>query len=525
MKIRSFTLGSRTKSVSNIFQNRPLPPAPSKRFSKSLDRLRFFEASQNKGKSKTYPSHQKSHPIRAHPMLVKSSSFGGTYNQIISGSQSHPPVPPPRKGSVDFRDKSAAFDVSDVRKTNLCHRHSKSLDTLLLLREINWTAFDVDIYHSYESVHGNQLGENNNIIEPSYASVTSDEKPSSGDSSGRISSQSKTSTRSGSPIDADTPLGDGEEDHPYASVSEDSDRPKAGSLNGCDQQYSNRESDARDSGVSSSILEPDSDPTSPYASVRISQIPGLVVTSQYRSSLGEDSNYGEVFEKEDSGSSIGTCKDLKDCIDSKRSSTHTYLELIPDSGRNSIISETSSGYARPIDVVKSKSDASDNKELDSENRKSLTDLVIPSERSATLESTDSGRETLEKCLPDDPCAYDSEGSKTLIAGNSHNLGGHDQVNEPRDSSGESDSRVSQLSSRERQGNGEDDDVTGTKIDPENKGTLSSAAVEHVYENADYIQNLRNRESSERSEPTNSDAVVTIQGFSLHDTRHTDEFVV
>lgn len=510
-EIRSLTLGPRTKSVSNMFQNRPLPPAPSKRFSKSLDRLRFFEAlPHNKGKGKTYPSHQKPPPIRAHPVLVKSSSFGGTFNKIISGSLSQPPVPPPRKGSMEFQDKAATFDVRGVRRSNLCHRHSKSLDTLLLLREINWTAFDVDIYHSYESVHGSRLGENNNIMEPSYASVTSDEKPSSHESSGRASSQSKASTLSGSPIDSDTPLDDCDGDHPYASVSEE-ERSKTGSLNG-----SNRESDVRDSGVSSGMLEPDSDPASPYASVRISQIPGLV-TSQYRSSLGEDSNYsGEVFEKEDSGSSIGTCKDLRECEDLKRSSTHTYLELFPDSGRDSVISETSSGYARPIDIISSKPETSDNKDLDNENRKSLTDLEIPNGRSATLESTDSNSTTLEKCPASDSCSIEEEGDIPLVSDNSPTHG--DEKTESIDTMGETNLIISQ---------GNDEDVADAKSVPDTKSApenTSALTEEHIYENTDFVQNSRSQNSSEHSGPVTG-LNVNVQTFGLQETRHTDEFFV
>ncbi|KAL9957442.1 hypothetical protein ACROYT_G039076 [Oculina patagonica] len=578
-ELRSLTLGCRTKSVSNIFQNRPLPPAPSKRFSKSLDRLRFFETSpNNKGKGKTFPYHQKSPPIRAHPVLVKSSSFGGTFNKIISGSVSQPPVPPPRKNSMEFQDKSATFDMGHVRRTNLCHRHSKSLDTLLLLRDMNWTAFDVDIYHSYESVHGSQLGENNNVMEPSYASVTSDEKPPSRESSGRASSQSKASTMSGSPIDSDTPLDDGDEDHPYASVSEE-ERSVAGSFNG-----SNRESDVRDSGVSAGLLEADSDPTSPYASVRISQIPGLV-TSQYHSSpVGEDSDYsGGAFEKEDSGLSIGTCKDLRECVDSKRASTHTYLELfpdnvrdsvisetsldkkedekrasthtylellpdsgrdsvisetspdkkqddkrasthtyleiLPDNNRDSVISETSSGYARPIDVVLSKPETSDNKDLDNERRTSLTDLEIPNVRSGTLESTDSGNGTL--CAASDFSLTENEGNIPLVS---------DKSNSQRDENGsmnlkaETSPRMSQLSFEGLQDNDEDDNVADTKGQPEDKGAPSTG--EHIYVNTGFIENLRNQ-NSEQSEPMKSDADVNVnvQAFGLKETCHTDEFVV
>lgn len=582
-EMRSLTLGSRTKSVSNIFQNRPLPPAPSKRFSKSLDRLRFFEALPNsKGKVKTFPSHHKSPPIRAHPVLVKSSSFGGTFNKIISGSISQPPVPPPRKNSVDVRDKSATIDVSHFRKTNLCHRHSKSLDTLLLLRDINWTAFDVDIYHSYESVHGSQLGENNNTKEPSYASMSSDEKPpSSHESNGRAS------TMSGSPIDSDTPLDDGDEDHPYASVSED-ERSKTGSFNGSDQRYSNRESDVRDSGVSSGLLEPDSDPASPYASVRISQIPGLV-TSQYRPSLDTDSDYsGEVLEKENSASSIGTCKDLRDCDDAKRASTHTYLEVLPDSGResviseansgdkqddkrasthtyleilpdnsrdnampetssdkkedenvkrasthtylellpdnsrDSVISETSSGYARPIDVVTSKPENSDNTHLNNERRTSLTDLEIPNERSGTLESTDSGNGTLEQCSASNSSSIARKGNIPLVSDSSqsHRGGMTDSI---ADSAvGANPRRISQLSFEGFQDNDEDCDVADTKWEPRDSGT-----GELIYDKSGFTGNLRSQRDSERSAPVNSgpDVNVNVQTLRLQEARHTDEFFV
>ena len=571
--MRSLTLGSRTKSVSNIFQNRPLPPAPSKRFSKSLDRLRFFEAFPNsKGKGKTYPSHHRSPPIRAHPVLVKSSSFGGTFNKLISGSISQPPVPPPRKNSVDFRDKSATIEVTHFRKTNLCHRHSKSLDTLLLLRDINWTAFDVDIYHSYESVHGSQLGENNNIKEPSYASVSSDEKPpSSHESNGR------TSTMSGSPIDSDTSLDDGVEDHPYASVSED-ERSKTGSFNGTEQRYSNRESDLRDCGVSSGLLEPDSDPASPYASVRISQIPGLV-TSQYHSSLGTDSDYsGEVLEKEDSALSIGTCKDLRDCEDAKRASTHTYLEVLPDSGResvisetnsgdkqddkrasthtyleilhdnsrdnafqetssdrkedekrasthtylellpdnsrDSVISETSSGYARPIDVVTSKPESSDNTLLYNEKRTSLTDLEIANERSGTLESTDSGNGTLEQCPTSNSSSIAKKGNIFLVSDNSQSHRDR-KIDSNGDSSvGANPRQISRSSSEGFQGNDEGCNVADTKRQPRDRGTAGTG--EHIWENSGFTGNLRN---------SGPDGNVNIQPFGLQEARQTDEFLV
>ena len=438
---------------------------------------------------------------------------------------------------------------------------------------MNWTAFDVDIYHSYESVHGSQLGENNNIKEPSYASVSSDEKPpSSQESDGRAS------TTSGNPNDSDTPLDDGDEDHPYASVSED-ERSKTGSSNASDQCYSNRESDVRDSGVSSGLLEVDSDPASPYASVRISQIPALA-TSQYHSALRADSDYsGEVFEKEDSASSIGTCKDLRECEDAKRASTHTYLELLPDSGResvisetnsaaekqdekrasthtyleilpdnnrdnatpetssdrkedekrasthtyleilpdnsrDSVISETSSGYARPLDVVTSKPENADNSHLNNEKRTSLTDLKIPNERSGTLESTDSGNGTLEQCPASNPSSISRKGNIPLFS------------DEKIDSSADSAVRVnprpiSQSSSEGFQDNDEDCNIADTKRETKDSGAPGTR--EHTYDNSGFTENLRSQHESERSDPVNSIPDVNVQMFHLQEARHTDEF--
>lgn len=441
-------------------------------------------------------------------MLAKSSSFGGTFNKIVSGSQ--PAVPPARKGSIDILDRATTFDVGHVRKSNLCHRHSKSLDTLLLLRDINWTAYDVDIYHSYASVHSSQ-SDNNNEIEPSYASVTSDEKPASPvETSGRSSSPSKGSTRSGSPVDSDGPLDEFNDENPYASVSED-EMSKTGSLiSGCDQRYSNRGSDMRDSGASSSILGSE-DPTSPYASVRISQIPGLVI----RSSLGEESNYsGEVFEKEDSGSSIGTSKDLRESEDLKRASTHTYLELFADSGRDSIISETSSGYARPIDVIYDTADPSGDKDLGSERRKSLTDLDIPTERSATLESSDSATRTLEQC-PSVEYSDEKEENIPLVLDNSPNP--RDEVTESVDSTVKSNPRLSRLSNDGL----EEDEEVGVMNDHKNS---ASPAEVHIYENTDLIQNLRNQDAIEQINPMNSDA-ANVQTFGLQEARLTDEIYV
>lgn len=107
-----------------------------------------------------------------------------------------------------------------------------------------------------------------------------------------------------------------EEDYLYVSVIEDNERLKIGSLNGWDQWYLNCDSDGRDSGVFFVMFEFDSDFVFLYVLVRISQILGLVVL-QCCFLMGEESNYGEVFEKEDFGLSIGICKDFKECVDFK----------------------------------------------------------------------------------------------------------------------------------------------------------------------------------------------------------------
>lgn len=121
-------------------------------------------------------------------MLVKLFSFGGIYNKIICGLLLLLFVLLLlRKGLMGCIDKLVVYDISDVRKINLCCRYFKFLDIFLLLREINWIVFDVDIYYFYESVLGNQVGENNNIVEFFYVSVSSDEKVFCSESSGRVS--------------------------------------------------------------------------------------------------------------------------------------------------------------------------------------------------------------------------------------------------------------------------------------------------------------------------------------------------
>lgn len=500
-EIRAFTLGSRTKSVSNLFQNRPLPPAPSKRFSKSLDRLRFFEAvHHNKGKGKTFPYHHKPAPLRTHPVLVKSSSFGGTFNKIVTGP--HPPVPPPvRKGSIDLLDKSTTFDMGHLRKSNLCHRHSKSLDTLLLLRDNNWTKYDVDIYHSYASVHSSQ-SDNNNEKDPSYATVTSDEPPSHDETSGRMSSQSKGSTRSESPTDSDGPVDDFNDENLYASVS-DNEISRTGSLpSAYEPRYVDRDTeDKRDSGASSSIVGSE-DPASPYASVRISQIPGLDI----RPSLGEENKCSEkVFEKEDSGSSIGTCKDLREDLraneDLKRASTHTYLELLPDSGRESIISETSSGYARPIEVISEKSDADDSGNSDSVRRESLTDIYIPMGCSKTFEGQQS---------PSEECCSDKE-DLPLVSDNRRSDGERKRT-QSTERTVQSNPRLSQLSNQ------------GLEEDNEDDAVRDNSTEVHIYENANFVQNPRKQDVLEQLRPADNDP-ASVHTSALQQPRLRDEFCV
>lgn len=473
--IRSLTLDSKTKSVSNLFQNRPLPPAPSKRFSKSLDRLRFLETGQfSKGKGKTFPFHQKRTPKRAHPMLVKSSSFGGTFNKIINASQ--PPVPAPRKGSLDLLDKSAAFDLGHIRKSHLCHRHSKSLDTLLLLRDLSWTAYDVDIYHSYASVRSNQ-SDNNNEKEPSYQSVTSDEKPSSLDEgSGRLSSQGKARTLSGPPVDSDDQDEHFDEENPYASVSEEEMSKTGSSQSGRESRNSDQESNIRDSGAPSSTLEPE-ESTSPYASVRISQIPGLVI----RPSPGEESNCNEevLATEAESDFTIGTGSDPREDEDLKRASTHTYLELFPDSGRESIISETSSGYARPSDVLSDISEPLENTSVDADS------------------SSDSAIKILEQCpeKKDDLVNPREEGTETKAT------------------AAKTDPRVSQLFFEDLR---EDEDEAKSEF-----GEGISPTDEHTYENSQVFQNLKHGNAFEEVEIISSEA-ANAQTFHLQEPRLSEE---
>lgn len=463
-ELRTAALGSGTKSVSSLFQNRPLPPAPSKRFSKSLDRLRFFDAlPHGKGKGKTFPCHLKANPLRPHPVLVKSSSFGGTFNKIV---KTQPLVQPQRKGSIDGLDKSDTLHTAHVRKSSLCHRHSKSLDTLMLLRDVNWAAYDIDIYHSYASVHSSQ-SDDINEKEPYYASLGSaDEKTSSlFENSGGVASPSEVSARSGSEGPVDTCSGE----NLYATVSDDELSITEG-----DSRCSNLENDNRDSGVSSSFAGSE-DPASPYASVRISQIQGLVVAS-----LGEESKCNEkVSDIEDSGSSIGKCEDLRENEDFKRASVHTYLELLPDNVRDSVISETSSGYARPADLVSDISEQED-QDLDTEYpRESYTDPDFPTKNFSSAERVERAFELSQS----EEYSTNKEENVPLVSDSSPTCS-----IEEDECSVQSNARLSELFNEAIE-----DDEDRDFRDPPTKV--------HIYDSAVFVKNLQTRDTAEQFRPS------------------------
>lgn len=442
--LRELNNSSRTKSVSNLLQNRPLPPAPSKRFSKSLDRFRFFEAvsSRSKIKSKTTPCRVKSNPLRPHRVLVKSSSFGGTFNKIIK-----PVLSPVRKGSLDLLDQSVTFDTRHVRKSNLCHRHSKSLDTLLLLKDLNWTAYDIDIYHSYASVC-DSLGDNHEG-EPPYASVDSPIEKASclWEISGRVPSPSKSSPRS----ESDGPVDELSGENLYASVSDD----ELSIIEG-DSRCTNSGTGILDSGMASSIAGSE-DPMSPYASVRISQIPDLAMTS-----LEEEIQRSEEgFEKEDSGSTIGSCKDLEENEDMKRVSVHSYLELLSNSRRDSVISETSSGYARPTDVISEKLEQED----------PYCTIEYPREQSQSEQDDHSNNN--EDCVPlvsDNSADVEEEGRREFA-----------------NSGVQSKGRLSDLINEAAE--------VGEDLD------RCDMADRHVYENTDFVEDLQSRGTPEHFRKT------------------------
>lgn len=353
---KSHSMGSRTRSVSNLIQSRPLPAVPiNKRFSKSLDKFRFFN---------TLPVIKTHNPPRAklfygeppYSNLIKSASYGSNLHRTVNNNiclpvmLDQPPLFATRKCSLDIHSKLP------VSKLN--HRKSKSLDTLTLLKGIDFNVTNVDIFHSYESVHNKDA---------EYASVT-DSQPNS---------PTTDFTPQHSPTKLKSPS---HTDHEgiYSSLSHEN-LQRTGSQEGENDSYV-----GYDSGTLSSVS---SDATSPYASVRISQIPGLSYDQNdheniYRTKSLENS--GESVENMTSENSGSSAVELKPAVNSARSSTHTYIELFPEqNNRDSTISETSSGYARPVDVIngtnlKSKEHRFSGK-ANSLKRKSLTDVEIPIE--------------------------------------------------------------------------------------------------------------------------------------------------
>lgn len=352
---KSHSMGSRTRSVSNLIQSRPLPAVPiNKRFSKSLDKLRFFN---------TLPVIKTHDAPRAglfygHPPysnLVKSASYGSNLHRNVNNNICLPVM---LDQPALFATRKSSLDMHCKVPVKLNHRKSKSLDTLTLLKDADLKMTNVDVYHSYESVHNKDT---------EYASV-SDSQPNSPTS--EFSSQ-YSPTKLQSPTD---------HEGIYSSLSQENLQRKAsleGGNENCNIGY--------DSGTLSSVS---SDATSPYACVRISQIPGLSCDqighdNAYCSKVTENS--GESFESmtpENSGSSD---VQLKPSVNSARSSTHTYLELFPEqNNRDSTISETSSGYARPVDVITGINLNKNCTELEGEaaetsKRRSLTDMEIPLE--------------------------------------------------------------------------------------------------------------------------------------------------
>lgn len=378
---KSYSMESRTKSVSNLIQSRPLPAVPiNKRFSKSLDKLRFFN---------TLPvikptSHRKLPlPDPPYANMVRSASYGSNLQTAVNNNNNNmrmaPPLPCPRKSSLDLQSTK-----SPTQKSTLTgHRKSKSLDTLVLLKEIDWNAINVDIYHSYESVHGNK-SENGE-----YASV-SDSQPSSPTAdSDSLSQKSPTKsyilTPPGCNIDNESI---------YASLSQEDLNNSAPSENVNDSNQINYDS--------STLSSLSSEATSPYATVRISQIPGLNYNHDKQEEIYSTKS------PENSGSTVG---EIKPAPNSARSSTHTYLELFPeDTNRDSIISETSSGYARPVDVIQNIS----NKEKDRKKseRHSLSNVQIPIETAVTFNDQDNG-ETEESEAYDNPVKVSDDESQKM----------------------------------------------------------------------------------------------------------------
>lgn len=237
----------------------------------------------------------------------------------------------------------------------------------------------------------------------------------------------------------------------YASVSDD----ELSIIEG-DSRCTNSGIGILDSGMASSIAGSE-DPMSPYASVRISQIPDLAMTS-----LEEEIQRSEEgFEKEDSGSTIGSCKDLEENEDMKRVSVHSYLELLSNSRRDSVISETSSGYARPTDVISEKLEQED----------PYCTIEYPREQSQSEQDDHSNNN--EDCVPlvsDNSADVEEEGRREFA-----------------NSGVQSKGRLSDLINEAAE--------VGEDLD------RCDMAERHVYENTDFVEDLQSRGTPEHFRKT------------------------
>lgn len=374
---KGYSMDSRTRSVSNLIQSRPLPAVPiNKRFSKSLDKLRFFNTLPV-----IKPSSHRKLPLPDPPSyatMVRSASYGSNLQRTVNNNISMDQTQfCSRKRSLDLQTKT-----SPQKSTLSGHRKSKSLDTLMLLKELDWNAINVDIYHSYESVHGTR-SENGE-----YASV-SDSQPSSPTADSDNLSQ-KSPTKS----NILTPPGNiNDHESIYASLSQE-DLHNTTPINSENWNVNEGNDISYDSSTMSSLS---SETTSPYATVRISQIPGLNYDhdkhEEIYSTKSPENSGSSLDTPENSGSTVN---EIKPAPNSARSSTHTYLELFPeDTNRDSIISETSSGYARPVDVIKDIC----NKEKDKKTseRQSLSNVQIPIETAVTFDDEEN----------EDPCSTEA----------------------------------------------------------------------------------------------------------------------
>ncbi|XP_032221166.2 uncharacterized protein LOC5520139 [Nematostella vectensis] len=340
-----------TRSTSNLLTPTPTTPL-SRRFSKSMDKLRLFhtlpEMKPKKGRKRPLPEL----PLNQ-PSLVKSASFGCNVNKIVNNNNYNATSPVPtwhRKMSLDAQPKSPPQE-SLVKSLLLAHRFSKSLDTLLLVRNIERTPIDIDIYHSYESVKGREAKE----VEYACVDDSQPASPSTSESSRGSEVRNTTSVDNSENVyasvsdsgentdDEENSLGVSGNPHKenaftLSKVQYGSPPPQS-SPPPCSPTSENSPSeipiDLGDSPIERTLTmsSTSSTPASPYACVRISQIPGLTTLErlydQEEHGTSTENSGNSVEPPEHSGSSLGMAgPELQ--LNSARSSTHTYLELFPD---------------------------------------------------------------------------------------------------------------------------------------------------------------------------------------------------